>query len=262
MMMSNSVALGSVMALIGYDMEILSGVFKDHFKQPEIAQQNINAASAGYQYIKDSFKGRYVYQVLPHAGSGRMVLDGNTAVALGAVAAGCKFVAGYPMTPTTPILEYLASNAAKINMVVVESEDEISAINMIIGASYAGARPMTATSGGGFCLMVEGFGLAGMTETPIVVAYGQRAGPAIGLPTRTEQADLQFVLRASHGEFSRMVYTPATVEDAFWLTAKAFNMAEKYQVPAVVLIDHYLADSYSSVNRFDLVKYPSTAANC
>ena len=165
-----------------------------------------------------------------------------------------KFVAGYPMTPTTPILEYLASNAAKINMVVVESEDEISAINMIIGASYAGARSMTATSGGGFCLMVEGFGLAGMTETPIVVAYGQRAGPAIGLPTRTEQADLQFVLRASHGEFSRMVYTPATVEDAFWLTAKAFNMAEKYQVPAVVLIDHYLADSYSSVNRFDLSK--------
>lgn len=253
-MMSNSVGLGAVMALTGYDMEILSGVFKDHFKNQEIVQQNVKAASAGYQYIKDNFKGQFTYKIAPHARSGRMVLDGNEAVALGAIAAGCKFVAGYPMTPTTPILEYLASNAAKMNMVVVESEDEISAINMIIGAGYAGARAMTATSGGGFCLMVEGFGLAGITETPIVVAYGQRAGPAIGLPTRTEQGDLQFVLHASHGEFPRIVYAPGTIEEAFWLTAKAFNMAEKYQSPAVVMIDHYLADAYSSVNRFDLSK--------
>ncbi|MGA2159055.1 MAG: 2-oxoacid:acceptor oxidoreductase subunit alpha [Dehalococcoidia bacterium] len=252
--MANSVGLGSIMALTGYDMEILSAVFKDHFKKADIVERNIKAASAGYQYIKDNFKGQYTYKIAPQAGPGRMVLDGNEAVALGAIAAGCKFVAGYPMTPTTPILEYLAFNAAKMNMVVVEAEDEISAINMIIGAGYAGARAMTATSGGGFCLMVEGFGLAGMTETPIVVIYGQRAGPAIGLPTRTEQGDLQFVLHASHGEFPRVVFAPATVEEAFWLTARAFNMAEKYQGPAVVMIDHYLADAYSSVNRFDLSK--------
>ncbi len=254
LLMTNSVALGSIMALIGYDMDILSGVFKDRFTKPDIAQQNIKAASAGYRYIKDNFKKQFAYQVRSGAGADRLVMDGNEAVALGALAAGCKFVAGYPMTPTTPILEYLASKAREMNMVVVEAEDEISAVNMIIGASFAGARAMTATSGGGFCLMVEGFGLAGMTETPIVIAYGQRAGPAIGLPTRTEQADLQFVLRASHGEFPRFVFAPATIEDSFWLTVKAFNMAEKYQVPVVVMIDHYLADSYCSVKRFDLGK--------
>ncbi|MGA2368743.1 MAG: 2-oxoacid:acceptor oxidoreductase subunit alpha [Dehalococcoidia bacterium] len=251
---SNSVALGSIIALIGYDIDILSGVFKDHFKEPDIIQQNIKAASAGYQYIKDNFKQPYTYQMPPHDKSDRMMLDGNEAVALGALAAGCKFVSGYPMTPTTPILEYLASKAGEMDMAVVEAEDEISAINMNIGASFTGVRSMTATSGGGFCLMVEGFGLAGMTETPIVVVYGQRAGPAIGLPTRTEQGDLQFVLRASHGEFPRAIYAPGTAEEAFWLTIKAFNMAEKYQIPAVLLIDHHLADSYCSVNRFDLNK--------
>jgi 2-oxoglutarate ferredoxin oxidoreductase subunit alpha len=156
------------------------------------------------------------------------------------------------MTPTTPVFEYMASKQKELDLVVVQPEDEISAINMVIGASYAGARAMTVTSGGGFCLMVEGFGLAGMTETPIVVVYGQRPGPAIGLPTRMEQGDLQFILRASHGEFPRAIFAPASVEEAFWLTIKAFNVAEKYQVPAVVLIDHYLADSYATVNRFKL----------
>jgi 2-oxoglutarate ferredoxin oxidoreductase subunit alpha len=149
-------------------------------------------------------------------------------------------------------MEYLASKADDLGIVVVQPEDEISAINMIIGAAYAGVRSMTATSGGGFCLMVEGLGLAGMTETPIVVVDGQRAGPAIGLPTRTEQGDLLFALHASHGDFPRVVMAPANVEDAFWLTVKAFNLADEYQVPVIILTDQYLASSYATAERFDL----------
>ena len=181
-----------------------------------------------------------------------MLLNGSEAIALGAIAAGCKFMAAYPMTPSTPILEYMASRAKDFNLVVVQPEDEIAAINMIIGASYAGVRAMTATSGSGLCLMVEGLGLAGITETPIVVVNGQRPGPATGLPTRTEQSDLEFVLHASHGEFPRAILAPATVEDAFWLTIKAFNLAEKYQLPVIILTDHYLATSYSTADSFDL----------
>jgi 2-oxoglutarate/2-oxoacid ferredoxin oxidoreductase subunit alpha len=250
-LMANSVMLGAAIGLIGYDLEILNAVIEGHFKDTVVADQNIKAAVAGYRHVKDNYRGSFKHQVKPLGKSDRIVLDGNEAVALGALAAGCKFVAAYPMTPTTSIFEYMASKQKDLDLVVVQPEDEISAINMIIGASYAGARAMTATSGGGFCLMAEGFGLAGMTETPIVVAYGQRPGPAIGLPTRMEQGDLQFILHASHGEFPRAIFAPGTIEEAFWLTVKAFNVAEKYQLPAVVLIDHYLADSYSTVNRFN-----------
>ncbi|MFH0769313.1 MAG: 2-oxoacid:acceptor oxidoreductase subunit alpha [Chloroflexota bacterium] len=138
------------------------------------------------------------------------------------------------------------------DLVMVHAEDEIAAVNMAIGAAYAGTRAMTATSGSGFCLMVEGIGLAGITETPIVVIDGQRPGPAVGLPTRTEQGNLQFVLHAHHGEFPRAVLAPATIEDAFWLTVKAFNLAEKYQLPVIILTDHHLASSYATVDPFDI----------
>jgi 2-oxoglutarate/2-oxoacid ferredoxin oxidoreductase subunit alpha len=251
-LMSNSVMLGAAIGLIGYEIEILNEVIRDHFKEAGIADRNIKAALSGYQYMKDNYRGTFNHQITALGKSDRLVMDGNEAVALGALAAGCKFIAAYPMTPTTPIFEYMASKQNELDLVAVQPEDEISAINMIIGASYTGARAMTATSGGGFCLMTEGFGFAGMAETPIVVAYGQRPGPAIGLPTRMEQGDLQFILHASHGEFPRAVFAPASIEDAFWLTVKAFNVAEKYQVPAVVVIDHYLADSYATVNRFNL----------
>lgn len=251
-LMANSVMVGAAIGLTGGDMEILGNVIRDHFKDPGIAGQNIEAAKAGFQYIKDNYKGSFPYHLKPLGQTDRLVLNGNEAIALGALAAGCKFISAYPMTPTTPVFEYMASKQGELDIVAVQPEDEISAINMVIGASYAGARAMTVTSGGGFCLMVEGFGLAGMAETPIVVAYGQRPGPAIGLPTRMEQGDLQFVLRASHGEFPRAIFAPGSIEDSFWLTVKAFNIAEKYQVPAVIITDHYLADSYATVNRFDL----------
>jgi 2-oxoglutarate ferredoxin oxidoreductase subunit alpha len=151
-------------------------------------------------------------------------------------------------------MEYMAAKSRDLDLVMVHAEDEIAAINMAIGAAYAGVRAMTATSGSGFCLMVEGLGLAGITETPLVVVEGQRPGPAVGLPTRTEQGDLEFVLHAHHGEFPRAVLAPATIEDAFWITIKAFNLAERYQLPVIILTDHYLASSYTTVDRFDIAK--------
>jgi 2-oxoglutarate ferredoxin oxidoreductase subunit alpha len=249
---ANTVGLGAAMAVIGYDIAALKSVVTDYFGTGEMGQANAAAAARGYEYAKANFKGGVEKQVGPVSGGKRMLLNGNEAIALGALAAGCKFVSAYPMTPSTTIMEYMAGKADELGVVVVQPEDEISAINMIIGAAYAGVRSMTATSGGGFCLMVEGLGLAGMTETPVVVVDGQRAGPAIGLPTRTEQGDLQFAIHASHGDFPRVVMAPANVEDAFWLTVKAFNLADEYQVPVIVLTDQYLASSHATADRFDL----------
>ena len=249
---ANLVAVGAAMSLLGYDSASLKSVVLDYFGALQIGQADADAAARGYEDAKASSRRGLGKQVGPAGAQKRMLLNGNEAVALGAMAAGCKFVSAYPMTPSTTIMEYIAGKADELGVVVVQPEDEISAINMIIGASYAGVRSMTATSGGGFCLMVEGLGLAGMTETPVVVVDGQRAGPAIGLPTRTEQGDLLFALHASHGDFPRVVLAPANVEDAFWLTVKAFNLADEYQVPVIILTDQYLASSYATAERFDL----------
>jgi 2-oxoglutarate ferredoxin oxidoreductase subunit alpha len=252
-LMINTVALGAALALASYDKQILSNVISEYFGAGDVGKDNVAAVTAGYDYVKANFKRDFSHNLTPIIGDGRrMLLSGNEAIALGALAAGCKFMAAYPMTPATSIMEYLASKGKDFDIVVVQPEDEIAAVNMIIGASFAGVRSMTATSGGGFCLMVEGLGLAGMTETPIVVVLAQRAGPAIGLPTRTEQGDLEFAIHASHGEFPRAVLTPATVEDAFWLTVKAFNLAEKYQIPVIMITDQYLATSYATTDKFDL----------
>jgi 2-oxoglutarate ferredoxin oxidoreductase subunit alpha len=253
-LMANTVALGVALGLVHYDPEILAGVLREHFGTGEKGEGNVKAAAAGYEYAANNFKGKFKQSLSPLSDKKSMLINGNEAMALGAIAAGCTFMAAYPMTPATSIMEYLASKSDELGLVVVQPEDEISAVNMIIGAAFAGARAMTATSGGGFCLMVEGLGLAGITETPIVVVIGQRAGPAIGLPTRTEQGDLQFALHASHGEFPRAVLAPATIEDAFRLTVKAFNLAEKYQLPVILLTDQHLASSYSTTDKFDLSK--------
>jgi len=186
--------------------------------------------------------------------SRKMLLSGNEAISLGAMAAGCKFVAVYPMTPTSSILEFIAQKAEKYKIVAIQPEDEIAAINMAIGAGFAGVRAMTATSGDGFALMTEGFGLAGCTETPVVIVLGQRVGPAVGMPTRTEQGDLNFVVYGGSGDFPRAVLAPRSVEDAFYITVKAFNLAEKYQIPVIILTDHHLATAYQTVNKLDLQK--------
>ncbi len=250
-LMTNTVALGAALALVDYDLNILNTVLMEHFGEGKIANSNIAAAKAGYEYAQAEYKGDF-RKIKPLSDTKRMLLTGNEAISMGAIAAGCKFMAAYPMTPSSSIMEYVAAKSKDFDLVMVHTEDEIAAINMIIGAAYAGVRAMTATSGSGFCLMVEGIGLAGITETPIVVINGQRPGPAVGLPTRTEQGDLQFVLHAHHGNFPRSVLAPATVEDAFWLTVKAFNLADKYQLPVIILTDHHLASSYATVDPFDI----------
>jgi len=252
--MANTVALGVALGLVGYDQETMAEAVRHHFGTGDSGEGNVRAAIAGYEYAIVELKGLLKQQLTTMGGDKRMLLNGSEAIALGAIAAGCTFMAAYPMTPATPIMELLASKSHELGPVVVQPEDEIAAMTMTIGAAFAGARAMTATSGSGFALMVEGLGLAGITETPMVTILAQRPAPAVGLPTRTEQGDLQFVLTAAPGEFPRAVLAPATVDDAFWLTIKAFNLADKYQLPVIVLTDHYLASSYATVSRFDLSK--------
>jgi 2-oxoglutarate ferredoxin oxidoreductase subunit alpha len=250
-LMMNTVALGAAVAAVKYDLNILNALLLDWFGKDEVGDKNVAAAKAGYDYVRSEHKADF-RKIEPLSETKRMLLNGNEALSLGAIAAGCKFMAAYPMTPASSIMEYMAAKSKEFDLVMVHTEDEIAAINMAIGAAYAGVRAMTATSGSGLCLMVEGIGLAGITETPIVIIDGQRPGPAVGLPTRTEQGDLQFVLHAHHGDFPRAVLAPATIEDAFWIAVKAFNLAEEYQLPVIVLTDQHLASSYSTVDQLDL----------
>jgi len=250
-LMSNTVALGAALSLVNYDLSMLNTVLVDRFGKGDISDRNIAAAKAGYDYVQSKHKGKF-RKLDPLSKDERMLLTGNEAISLGAIAAGCKFMAAYPMTPASSIMEYIAAKSKDLDLVMVHAEDEIAAINMAIGAAYAGVRAMTATSGSGLCLMVEGIGLAGITETPVVIIDAQRPGPAVGLPTRTEQGDLQFVLHAHHGEFPRAALAPATIEDAFWVTVKAFNRAEKYQLPVIILTDQHLASSHTTVDSLDL----------
>jgi 2-oxoglutarate ferredoxin oxidoreductase subunit alpha len=253
-LMANTVALGAALGLVGYDVAAFSDVLREHFGDGDGGDANVAAAVAGYEYARAAFGDESRLRLDQVGGAERLLLTGNEAMALGALAAGCKFVAAYPMTPATSIMEYMAGKSDELQVVVVQPEDEIAAINMIIGAAFAGVRSMTATSGSGLCLMVEGLGLAGITETPIVVVNGQRPGPAVGLPTRTEQGDLEFVIHAAHGEFPRAILAPATIEDAFWVTVKAFNLADRYQLPVIILTDQHLASSQTTVEAFDLSK--------
>lgn len=250
--MANTVALGAALGLVGYDIKIIARVLKEFFPKADIGDKNVVAVKAGYDYAQSNFKGEFKQRLAPISDKRRMLLNGNEAISIAAIAAGCKFMSAYPMTPSSSIMEYLAAKSNDMDLVMLHAEDEIAAVNMAIGASYAGVRAMTATSGSGFCLMSEGLGLAGITETPIVIIDAQRPGPAVGLPTRTEQADLEFVLHAHHGEFPRVVLAPASVEDCFWLTVKAFNLADKYQLPVIILTDQHLASCYVTVDKFDL----------
>lgn len=250
--MANSVALGAGLGAVEYGLAEAEQAIRDRFADGEIADGNVRAVRAGYDYARQSLGGNGPVRLQPLTGPRRLMLNGNDAIALGAIAAGCRFISAYPMTPATSILEYFAGKADELGLVAVQTEDEISAINMAIGAGFAGTRAMTATSGSGFCLMVEGLGLSGITETPVVIVDAQRPGPAVGMPTRTEQGDLEFVLHAHHSEFPRAVLAPATIADAFWATIKAFNLADKYQIPVILLTDHHLASSFASVDEFDL----------
>ncbi len=181
-----------------------------------------------------------------------LMANGSQAIGAAAITAGVKFYSGYPMTPGSGIMNYLAAHAQDFGIVVEQAEDEISAANMAVGASYAGVRQMVSTSGGGFALMVEALSLAGMTETPVVIVDAQRPAPATGLPTRTEQGDLWFALHAGHGDFVRYLAAPRTAEDAFLLTLKAYDLSSNYQIPAIILSDQQLADTTVTIQRWEL----------
>lgn len=239
-----SVAIGSVLELFGISQTGVEKVFKKFFND-EIASQNFNAVQGGRKLVGK----RYDFVTVKE--DCNILINGNEAVALGTLASGCKFYSAYPMTPSTSIMDYLASKMNDAEIVVEQAEDEIAAINMAIGASYAGARAMTGTSGGGFSLMVEALGLSAMLEVPLVIAEVQRPGPTTGFPTRTEQSDLKFVISASQGEFPRMVIALRNAEDAFYQTIRAFNIADKYQIPVILLSDQYLADSTATFKPFD-----------
>ncbi len=250
--MANSVAVGSALSLLNCNFSYLESVLNEEFREKsvDIAKKNVLAARTGYDYVKEKFKQESKFTVKSiKEPADRIFMTGNEAITSGALISGCKFMSGYPMSPSTPIQQFFASKMKDFPIVYEQAEDEISAINMILGASFTGVRAMTATSGGGFSLMVEGLSLAGMTETPVVIAIAQRPGPATGFPTRTEQGELEFAIYAGHGEFPRVVFAPGNAEQAFHLTSKAFNLAERYQIPVIILSDQFLSDSYFTVDR-------------
>ena len=252
LIMRNTVALGAAVGLLEYDLEILNGVIRDAFK-PEAAELNVKAAKMGHNYARGHYEGDFEYRLekTSSAGKRKIFLTGNEAVGLGAIRASCKFYAAYPMTPATPLLHFMAPLDREYSTIVIQAESEIAAINMVAGASFAGVRAMTATSGGGFCLMSEGLGMTGMTETSAVIMVAQRPGPSTGLPTYSGQGDLRFAIHASQGEFPRVVIAPGDVEECFYKTMEAFNLAEKFQIPAILMTDKYLAESYGSAEFFD-----------
>jgi 2-oxoglutarate ferredoxin oxidoreductase subunit alpha len=250
---TNIAALGVVSALLGLDKGAVAQTVADFFGKAhqEAAEENRRALEESYRWAAG---GTVPFEKLPPVADPpqRMMMNGNEAIALGAVTAGVKFYSFYPMTPATSVALNLAGWAQEIGIVVEQAEDEIAAINMALGASFAGAPSMVSTSGGGFALMVEGVSLAAMTETPVVIVVAQRPAPATGLPTRTEQADLEFVLHAGHGEFPRAIFSPGTIEQCFVLTQKALQIADLYQGPVFILTDQFLADSYRAVIPFEL----------
>jgi len=243
--MANSAAIGTVLGGLGIGLDLFPNVVDGLIgkKGTEVVESNLKVAQAGKDYIERHVDWPKHLKCHARQKESKMLINGNQAVGVGALISGCKFYAAYPMTPSTGIMVYIGSRAKQYEIVVEQAEDEIAAINMALGASFGGVRAMTGTSGGGFALMTEGLSLAGITETPVVIAEVQRPGPATGLPTRTEQGDLLFVLHAGHGEFPRVLFTPGTPEQAVHLTNKAFELADKYQIPAIVQSDQYLADS-------------------
>lgn len=242
-----SVAAGVILKYFSLGIGDIEKYFSNKLSE-EIRNKNIEAVKLGYGLIGSRFKA--VGKDL----SNHLLINGNNAIALGAIAGGLNFYSAYPMTPATSIMTYLAKKQTEIGIVVDQAEDEIAAMNFAIGASYAGARAMTGSSGGGISLMVEAFGLAGITETPVVVVDSQRPGPATGLPTRTEQSDLSFLLTAAQGEFPRAVISVRNAEDAFYKTVKALNLADKYQTLVIILTDQYLADANVTIPKYDLSK--------
>lgn len=258
-LMINTVSVGASLALFSETYDVLQKILDDAFgrKGEEVVTLNVNTSKAGFDYVRKTYAGKFGMTVAPKEQKD-LLIGGAEAVALGAIRAGLKFAAIYPMTPINGVMTTLAAQALKYGIVVKEPEDEIAGINMGIGASYAGVRALAATSGGGFSLMVEGLGLASQTEVPLVVVEGMRPGPATGMPTWTGQGDLRFVMHAAQDDFPRMILAPGDCEEAFSFTLQAFNLADTYQMPVIVLVDKYLMEGHQTV---DSAKLQSISVN-
>lgn len=251
--MRNVAALGATLGHMEYPLDGLVSSIKAQFahKAPEVAEQNIAVATAGYEHAMGA-KCAFPYSLTPvNEPVARVLADGNESIGLGALAAGVGLYCAYPMTPASSLLHFMAKHGEKAGVVVKHTEDEIAAMNMVIGGAFGGTRSMCATAGGGFSLMVEGYGFAGVSESACVVGLFTRPGPATGMPTWTEQSDLRFALHASQGEFPRVVLAPGDHTQAFELTWKAFNLADELQTPVIILGDSYLSDNRKTSDPFD-----------
>jgi len=251
----NMAALGAAMGLIGFSIDALCISIEQRFsrKAESVVRANVQAAREAHECVAGRFAEGFAFRLPPvplsSPSPARILLSGNEAFCLGAAAGGCRFIAAYPMTPATTILEWMAAHAADLGIVAVHAEDEIAAACMAVGAGLTGARAMTSTSGGGLCLMTETCGMAGMTEVPLVIVDVQRGGPSTGLPTRTEQSDLLLAFHPSHGDFPHIVIAPGTVQQCFEAGYRALNLAERYQCPVIVLLDSYVGGSLVTLGR-------------
>lgn len=256
---ANTIASGIIWGAFELEHELLARAIEDRFseKDADFMEKVQTSARKGYEKGLELRRTGMIDLALPErpASIGRLFLTGAEAVGTGALAGGCNFVSSYPMSPATGVLTFLAGQAREFDIAVEQAEDEISAANMILGAWYAGARGLATTSGGGFALMTEAVSLAGMIETPMVIHLAQRPGPATGLPTRTEQGDLDLALYAGHGTFPRIILAPGNIEQAFCLARTAFDLADAWQVPTILLTDQHLMDSCYDVKEFDITDH-------
>ncbi|CAN5156472.1 2-oxoacid:acceptor oxidoreductase subunit alpha [soil metagenome] len=246
-LMINTIAVGASLALFSDDYLILQNMMEETFgrKGDDIAEINIKTSKAGFDFVKKHPK-RFHIQIEKREQKS-LLISGAESVALGAIKAGLKFAAIYPMTPVNMIMTNLTGHAMEYGIILKEPEDEIAGINMAIGASYAGVRSMVATSGGGFSLMVESLGLAAQAEIPLVIVMGMRPGPATGMPTWSDQGDLRFVLHGAQGDFPRIVLAPGDLREAFSYSMRAFNLADKYQLQVILLVDKHLMEGHGTV---------------
>ncbi|MFS0778603.1 2-oxoacid:acceptor oxidoreductase subunit alpha [Neobacillus sp. 3P2-tot-E-2] len=256
-LMKNMVAIGATSAVLNLDIHVFEEVVQEIFgkKGAQVVAKNMDAIKAGYDYMKKQLvNGVEIMELEKADGKKRMFMIGNDAIALGAVAAGCRFMAAYPITPASEIMEYLIKKLPALGGSVIQTEDEIAACTMAIGANYAGVRTITASAGPGLSLKMEAIGLSGITETPLVIVDTQRGGPSTGLPTKQEQSDLMAMIYGTHGEIPKIVMAPSTVEEAFYDTAEAFNLAEEYQCPVIILTDLQLSLGKQTVEPLSMDK--------
>jgi len=253
---SNVIAAGVISRILNISSEIFNEIITRMFtrKGEKIVEKDLEAGKKGHEIGEQLVKsGKIKIQLTKDPQiKDELLLSGTEAVGMGCLAGGCNFMSSYPMTPATPLQMFMAQNGVEFDLIFEQAEDEIAALNMSIGAFYAGARSMIATSGSGFALMEEAVGLSGMIETPVVIYVGQRPGPAVGLPTRTSQEDLNLTLYSGPGEFARIIFAPGNFEDAFKLSQISFNLADKYQIPVFILSDQYFAECYYNIPSLDL----------